>query len=167
MFDSVHCFFCDAYEKREKTAAVLGLHSLDDIAPALMAVFLSQDRIMIYTNGDDPDRYRFQDHLEMAIARGCRLDTRRIVSVTRSSTESLMIRFECGPANYVNFLMYTPPTRNRAQNLISQLGIETAGPRGYAMPKGADGETNVRGCFVAGDTSSLNKTIAAALNSGK
>lgn len=131
-----------------------------------MGYYVSQNDLTIYTNGEDPTKYRFQDNLEMALARGCRLDTRKILSLSRMPDDTVVVHFEHGAINHLGFLMHSPPTRNRAEYLISQLGVETAGAGGYAMVKGAFGETNVRGCFVGGDTSSLTKTIAAALNSG-
>ncbi|KAJ5988694.1 FAD/NAD(P)-binding domain-containing protein [Penicillium waksmanii] len=162
----VHGIFCDGFEKRGKAAGVLGLSSLDDIAPTLMAYFLSQNDLTIYTNGEDPSKYRFQDSLDMALARGCRLDSRKIRHFTRMEDDSIMIQFRHGGVSHLGFLMFTPPTRNRAQNLISRLGIQTSHRDGYAMARGPHGETNVRGCFVAGDTSTVNKSIAVALSSG-
>jgi hypothetical protein len=160
----IHGLFSNGFEKRDKPAGILGLSSLDDIVPTLMAYVVSHNKLTIYTNGEDPAEYRFQCNLNMALSRGCRIDSRKIHHFERKD-DSIVIQFRHG-VSYLGFLLYTPPTRNRAQNLISELGIETMPKDGYVMTTRAHGETNVRGCFVAGDTSTMHKTIAVALSSG-
>lgn len=165
-FSSVHGLIYEGYEKGCKPIGVLGLDSINDVAPVLMAYHMAQNKVTIYTNGEDPARYRFQDNLQMVIARGCIVDTRKIRSLSRMHDNSVMIQFPTGATHYVSYILHTPNTKNRADKLFNQLQVEMSEPGGYALPKGPFGETNVRGCFVGGDTSTSNKNFNSALSTG-
>ncbi len=163
---SYHCLFCDGYERRGEPIGVLGAEKRD-LDHLLMASSFTPKRLVIYTNGAVPDE-EMRRELESARARGCGIDTRRIQRLAKAADGvSIQLHFDDKSSEIMGFLIHHPPTVNRAQDLFDQMGLEIAvGQGGHVTSKPPFGETNVRGCFVAGDTSTQLKIVSVAAASG-
>lgn len=135
-----------------------------------MALRLTKDTVTVFTNGEiaTPDG---EDHKLHAIAsaRGAKFNHRSIQSVSETSDgERIQLSFRDGSHKPVRMLLSTPPSVNRAADLISSLELETLpGPGGHVVTKTPMGESSLSGCFVAGDTSTIAKIVHVAMASGK
>ncbi|QKX53844.1 uncharacterized protein TRUGW13939_00924 [Talaromyces rugulosus] len=160
----VHCLFCDGFERRGGHIGVLGLQSLKDLGPLLMAFRLSGGRITVFTNGEAPNGGDAQRAHDLAAARGAQFDHRVLESVSENpAVVGVEMHFLEGPMTHVRMLLHSPPSTNRASKLIKSLGIEThSGPDGHIVTKTSFYETSLRGCFAAGDTASGAKVISVA-----
>lgn len=76
------------------------------------------------------------------------------------------MKFEDGSDVTLGMLVHKPAMKNRAQTLISQLGVETNEVSGEIVAGEAMGQTNVHGCFAAGDTAEAMKQVAMAVWTG-
>jgi hypothetical protein len=64
--------------------------------------------------------------------------------------------------------MSSPPSVNRAVDLIPSLGLETLpGSDGHVVSKIMTGESSLPGCFVASDTSAAAKIVHVAMSSSQ
>ena len=131
-----------------------------------MAYHLSNTSVTIFLNGERPTTEKQQMALRAATARGCQINTGLISHLSRND-RGVQIAFHDGSRNVVTFLMHTPDTVNRAQQLINSLGVKTVSEGLHIEPTTAFGETNVRGCFAAGDTATASKMVAVALATGE
>lgn len=133
-----------------------------------MAFPLSQDGVTIFTNGTPPDDDTTRKTLEAALTHGAKLDNRTIKSISEGPHGiGLQLRFHEGEDQHLHMLLHTPPTVNRAASLMQSLGLETQlGPDPFVVPKSPMGTTSLRGCFVAGDTSTFAKIVPIAISSG-
>lgn len=141
----------------------------------LMAFSLSSD-VTVLTNGEPvPDAESSPPELWRGVrtvrARGAKFDTRRIARLVNDGPppeHGVTVEFEDGEKMRLAFLVHRPPTVNRAQALLDQLGVETkpAEQGGEVALKNMFGETNVSGCFVAGDTMSMMKQVTVAMADG-
>ncbi len=99
-----------------------------------MAAGLEPPSITIFSNGPFSQEEPFQKSLQVCKAFGATLDEREIVRLVNngpSHTDGVTIHFETGEPVTMGFLVNKPPTVNRAQHLIDQLGLETEeGPMG-------------------------------------
>ncbi|OQE14934.1 hypothetical protein PENSTE_c031G09756 [Penicillium steckii] len=161
----VHYLFCDGYEQSDGPIGVLGLDSLQDISPILMAYHLTNSSMTIFLNGEVPTTEKEQTALRVATARGCQVNHQPIQQLLRKD-KGVGISFQDGSYAFVNFLMHTPDTVNRAEHLISSLGVKTVGEDLHIEAQTPFGETNVRGCFSAGDIAAIAKVVAVALATG-
>ncbi|KAK9367444.1 hypothetical protein V1509DRAFT_610695 [Lipomyces kononenkoae] len=162
----VHCLFCHGYENRGGHVGVLGFESAKELDPVLMAFPLSRDRVTVFTNGvSTAADSEVQEARAIAAARGARFDDRVIESISANpGSVGIRLHFEEGPDEHLRMLLSNPPTVNRAANIIKSLGLETnTGPDNHVVTKSPLGETNLRGCFVAGDTSTPAKAVSVAL----
>ena len=134
-----------------------------------MAFPLSQDGVTIFTNGTPPDDDTTRKALEAALTHGAKLDNRTIKSISEGPHGiGLQLHFHEGEDQHLHMLLHTPPTVNRAASLIQSLGLETQlGPDPFVVPKSPMGATSLRGCFVAGDTSTFAKIVPIAISSGR
>jgi thioredoxin reductase len=133
-----------------------------------MAFSLAGDGLTIYTGGMQFDLDESaQKALEIAVARGAKLDKRQIKAFSRNiDGPGVRVHFQEGKDHLVRMVMSFPKSTPRAVSLIQSLGLET-GPDGYVIAKTAMGATSLYGCFVAGDTSTAPKIVHAAQASGK
>lgn len=166
---SVHCIFCDGYERRGGHVGVLGLNSPHDLDSALLAFPLARSGMTIFTGGkfataDKDTKRRF----DIVISRGAKIDDRTIKSISENPDGvGLRLQFYEGKDKNLRILLSSPPHVNRARILIKSLGLEThEGAEGHVLSKSAMGGTSLRGCFVAGDTSTASKIVSVALASG-
>lgn len=167
---SVHCLFCDGYEKRGGSVGVLGQPSMDDLDSVLLAFPLAHNDLTIFTNGApylvDPDA---RQPLDIAVARGANIDGRAIKLISQiPDGTGVRLCFHDGEDKDVRMLLSSPKSINRAASLVEELGLETQpGSRGLVVSKSSMGESSLRGCFVAGDaSSSVPKIVPTALASG-
>ncbi|KAJ5673955.1 hypothetical protein N7462_009394 [Penicillium macrosclerotiorum] len=156
----VHCLFCDGYDRKGGRVGILGLENHDDLTTLLMSFQLAEDGVTVFTNGQAaPKDVELQQIFNTASARGATFDDREIQSFTETPNgDEILIHFKNGAGEVVRMILSTPPSVNRAENLISSLKIETHSPTyGHVVTKGMLGETSLQGCFVAGDTSTSAK----------
>ncbi|PVH75707.1 FAD/NAD(P)-binding domain-containing protein [Cadophora sp. DSE1049] len=163
-----HCLFCDGYERRGEAIGVVGAQARD-VDHLLMAFSFAPKRLVVYTNGEVPDNEETTQHLENARTRGCSIDTRRIQRLSKAADGvSVQLHFDDKSSDIMGSLIHHPPTLNRAQALFDQLGLEIAAEQGgHVNSKSPFGETNIPGCFVAGDTSTRLKIVSVAAASGQ
>ena len=129
---------------------------------------MSNAPLTIFLNGELVTRDEDQKALRVAKARGCKIDQREIRRFSRDSTSGyVLIEFTDGLQCQIGILLHHPETVNRASSLISGLNLELAQDGGHVQVKNAVAETNVRGCFAAGDTATASKIVSVALAGGK
>lgn len=127
--------------------------------------------VTIYSNGSNYDKPEASAAIKTALARGCRLDSRyikRLINNGVGPANGISIEFDGGPNATLGMLVHKPPTINRAEDLIRQLGLNTmpATSGGEIIVDPLFGETNVRGCFAAGDTAQVIKQVTTAMAAG-
>lgn len=162
--------FCEGFEKKGGRFGFLDLNSRDDLSAVLMSFRLADDGVTIYTNGKGiPNDMEIQEVFKIAISRGAKIDDREIQSFSEiPDADGIQVHFQDGTQEDLKVLLHSPPSVNRAADLISSLNLETvASPEGHVISKGPVGETNIRGCFVAGDTSTEAKTVNVAMATGR
>ncbi|KAK3078525.1 hypothetical protein LTS18_007291, partial [Coniosporium uncinatum] len=165
------CLFCDGFEVKGKPVGILGFPSPMYAHFVLMAYAFSDD-ITIYANGPVSEAEDVQKALRTAKARGAKLDERRIRSLVnegRAPGHGVTIKFEDGDSVTLGFLAHKPPTVNRAQKLIDQLELENKPNEqgGEVVVKDASFQkTSLAGCYVAGDTCTMTKSVVGAAAAG-
>ncbi|RAL08515.1 FAD/NAD(P)-binding domain-containing protein [Aspergillus homomorphus CBS 101889] len=162
----VHCLFCDGFERRDRSAGILGLESLHNLPSILMARHMSSASVTIFLNGQSPDNEKDKEALRVATARGCKVDDRLIRRLSRDpANDGIIVEFVDGAQSRIGYLLHHPPTVNRASGLISRLGLQLV-QQGVHVQINPEGETSVRGCFAAGDTATQWKIVSVALADG-
>lgn len=174
-FRSYQCPFCDGLEHSGQPVGILGFENPMTINLALSGLRFD-DRVIIFTNGKETGQDEAtQNALKMALARGVKMDDRKIkrfIDNGPGDQDGMTIEFHNGESFLVGCLFHHLPTVNRAQHLIEQLGVETTAPGSQQFGMGGEvvlkqgGETNVQGCYAAGDTSTMQKAGIAAITSG-
>ncbi|KAF2178943.1 FAD/NAD(P)-binding domain-containing protein [Zopfia rhizophila CBS 207.26] len=156
-----HCLFCDGYERRGESIGILGAEKRD-LDHIFMAFAYKPKRMVVYTNGANLDNERMGRGLQNARARGCAIDTRGIQRLSKAPDGvGIQLHFDDETSETMGFLIHHPVTVNRAQDLFDQLGLDLAADQGgHAVSKTLYGETNVVGCFVAGDTATSSKIVS-------
>lgn len=133
---------------------------------ALVALPLNRD-LTIYSNGPVPADEATQAALKKVLASGAKLDERRVRRLVNNGAgpaNGITLEFESGPPATLGMLLHRPPTRNRAHDLIAQLGLETR-PNGDVQADPMMLQSSVPGCIVAGDTQeSIKQAVVAAAN---
>jgi len=157
MRDSYQCLGCDGFEEQGYPIGVLGFPSPMFSHLALMTFTFDAPSVTIYSNGSPYDTPEASAALKTVLARGCRLDRRsikRLINNGAGPANGITIEFDDGENVTLGMLVHKPPTINRAEDLIRQLGLNTmpAASGGEVMVDPLFGETNLRGCFAAGDT---------------
>lgn len=136
-----------------------------------MAFRFDAPSVTMYSNGPVSNAPEVSTAVVTAQARGCRLDTRsirRMINNGAGPANGITIEFENGPNVTLGMLLDKPPTVNRAQNLIQQLGLITtpAASGGEVIVDHLFGESSLAGCFAAGDTAQLIKQVTIAMAAG-
>ena len=165
------CLGCDGYEQRGSPVGMLSFDSPMYGHFVQMAKAFDPPSITIFSNGPVSTEEPIQKALQLSKCYGATLDERKIVRLVNngsSHTDGVTIHFETGEPATLGFLVHKPPTVNRAQHLIDQLGLETED-----KAKGGDikimsmfNETSVRGVFAGGDTMVMMKQVAIAMAEG-
>ncbi|KAL2128330.1 hypothetical protein VTI74DRAFT_9344 [Chaetomium olivicolor] len=161
------CPFCDGYEQQ---SFPVGLLSFPDPSYAHLALmiraFNKDNNVTIFSNGPVPTDEATQAALKTVLATGIKFDERRVTRLVNNGpgpANGLTVEFESGPPARLGMLYHRPQTRSRGYELIEQLGLETK-PNGDVLHDPML-QTNVRGCFVAGDTQEqVKQAITAAAN---
>ena len=129
-------------------------------------------RVTVLTNGPVPDDAAIRTQLRICEAWGATLETRRIKKLINNGpthVEGVTVEFEEGETLTLGFIANRPPTVNRAQDLIEQLGLECVGQEMGGHVKIVNpmfNSTSVRGVFAAGDTMTPIKQVAIAMADG-
>lgn len=165
-----HCMFCHGYEERGvesigllATGAVNSSKILHHMAP-MIARFATKN-ITIYTNAN-PSLH--SEASTMFKSPKITADDRKISSYSLvGSGPGVMINFEDGTSTQEGFCVGQPKMELRSRGLAEQLGVEF-GEDGAAEMKVAQPffETNVKGCFAAGDAATPMKSALQAISMG-
>jgi len=164
------CLGCDGYEQRGTPIGILDFNH--PMAAHLVGMALNFDpRVTIFSNGPISAEATIQSALKTAQALGASVDERKITRLVNngpSHIDGVTVKFETGEPVTLGFLVHRPPTVNRAQDLIEQLGLETedAAMGGNVKVNGMFNETSVHGVFAAGDTMVLIKQVTIAMAEG-
>lgn len=135
-----------------------------------MSFRIADDCVTVYTNGKGiPDDPEGQEVFKIAASRGAKIDHRVIESFSEKPDKNgIRVHFQDGTQQDLKLLLSTPPSVNRAADLISSLKLNThTASGGHVISEGPMGKTNIRGCFVAGDTSTQAKIVNVAMASGR
>jgi thioredoxin reductase len=135
---------------------------------ALMARPFNPSGLTIYSNGPVPADEATQAALKKVLATGSvKVDERRVRRLVNNGpgpAKGITLEFESGAPATLGMLLHRPPTRNRAHDLIAQLGLETR-PNGDVQADPMMLQSSVPGCIVAGDTQeSIKQAVVAAAN---
>jgi thioredoxin reductase len=164
------CLGCDGYEQRGTPIGILDFNH--PMAAHLVGMALNFDsRVTIFSNGPISAEATIQSALKTAKALGAKVDERKITRLINngpSHIDGVTVNFDTGKPVTLGFLVHRPPTVNRAQDLIEQLGLETedAVMGGNVKVNGMFNETSVHGVFAAGDTMVLIKQVTIAMAEG-
>ena len=127
-------------------------------------------KLTIFTNGKLSMDPSIQQSIEIAKARGCKIDQRIISRLERASGENIGmdIIFEDGERLRVGFLIDKPFTETVGREMIESLGVEIASdPMGNFVKRNEPfGETNIPGVFAVGDASMSMKHVTVAMSTG-
>ncbi|KAF2496115.1 FAD/NAD(P)-binding domain-containing protein, partial [Lophium mytilinum] len=164
------CLGCDGFEQRGTPIGILGFAGPEGAHLATMALAFDK-RVTVFSNGPVSDAAPIQAGLAAVKAQGVKLDERkirRLINNGESHEQGVSIEFEDGESVTLGFLVNKPPTVNRAQGLMEQLGVKTVPKEkgGHVEVVGMMNETSVKGCFVAGDTMTPMKQVAIAMAEG-
>ncbi|KAF2651902.1 FAD/NAD(P)-binding domain-containing protein [Lophiostoma macrostomum CBS 122681] len=163
------CLGCDGYEQRGTPIGILEATPMTSHLVGMARRF--DERVTIFSNGPVATTAPVQRSLEISRALGAKVDERkikRLVNNGPSHDEGINVEFEEGEPVTLGFMVHRPPTVNRAQDLIKQLGLETVAPEigGHVAVKGMFNETSVKGVFAAGDTMVMMKQVTVAMAEG-
>lgn len=132
------------------------------------------DNVIIFGNGEVADDEFSQGALRMAIARGVRLEERRVKRLIDhgcGDEDGMSVELEDGEKIKVGILYHHPLVASRGKDLFDQLGLEVTPVEG---PLGIGGDivvqmfnkSDVEGVFGAGDTTSPQKSVTLAMSGG-
>ncbi|KAJ5471183.1 FAD-dependent pyridine nucleotide-disulfide oxidoreductase [Penicillium desertorum] len=158
------CLFCDGYEKQGQPVGILEFSSPAYLGLALMSLQLSED-VTIYSNGPLSSDTSVQKALRTASASGVKIDERPIRRLMNQG-DTIGIEFDDTQIITLGMLLHKPPTINRSQNLIDQLGLAKMEQSAGVMVNPLFCESSLPGCFVAGDGGQLLKQVAVAMGTG-
>ncbi|KAF2256046.1 FAD/NAD(P)-binding domain-containing protein [Trematosphaeria pertusa] len=165
------CLACDGFEQRGTPIGILEFSS--PMHAHYVAMALNFDpRVTVFSNGPISSAAPVQQALKVAKALGAKVDERKIVRLVNngpSHVEGVSIEFETGEPVTLGFIAHRPPTVNRAQDLVEQLGLETVDPAMGGHVKIVDpmfNKTSVKGVFAAGDTMSMMKQVTVSMADG-
>lgn len=165
------CLACDGFEQKGSPIGILEFKS----PMAQHFVYMAKNfdrRVTIFANGEiDEGNEAVQRSLRVCRKWGVGVDERKITRMVNngpSHTDGITLEFETGEPVTLGFLVHKPPTVNRSEDLIQQLGLEVAPPQtgGNVVVKDMFNETSVRGVFAAGDTMTPLKQVAVAMAEG-
>ena len=134
---------------------------------------LSGDRpnVTVFTNGLFSQDPAIKEAMSAARSAGCVFDERIILKLSRASNEDegLDVHFKDGGSVRLGFLVDKPPTNPVGEEmLVDGLGVEIVPSMfGTCLKRNEPfGETNVKGCFVAGDAGSPMTHVTVAVAQG-
>ena len=158
-----HCPFCHGWEVRDRALGVL-----DDGATAVMRARLLRawsDDVTVYTNGPAG---LDGDELATLASAGVAVEERPVAGLVGAAPDLEAVRFADGTTKRCGGML-VPVTLHQRSELGAQLGA-TLAPNGPLAPEAiqvdAMGQTDVRGLFAAGDSSSPMPRITGAIADG-
>lgn len=164
------CLGCDGYEQRNSPIGVLDASPMTSHL-VQMAQQLDK-RVTIFSNGPISDAEPIQKNMKLSRAFGAQIDDRKIKRLVNNGPthiEGVTIEFQSGDPVTLGFIAHKPPTVNRAQDLIDQLGLDTVSVETGGHVKVVNlmvNETSVRGVFAAGDTMLMMKQVVLSMAEG-
>lgn len=163
-----HCLFCHGFEESKAPSA--GVLAIGDVANLFFAMHLAKQAtqfspaVTIYTNGNEKLGVELQDQ---AAVRGVRIENGAITSISprsKAADGKMTLQFTDGRQDTVVFLVHKPTTIINGP-FAEQLGLELTPPGDLKLGQPFP-ETNVKGCFAAGDCSTGMKSVPMAISSG-
>lgn len=155
----LHCMFCHGYEEQSDRAGVIpgGLVKGPMVPFVIQMVKKLAGSVTVYTNGDEFEYSGKSSKISM--------DKRKIARLTLvDNGPKVLVTFEDGSSVEEGFVASHPDVEQRAGVVASQLGLEMT-PMGD-INVGTFGETNVPGCFAAGDAATMKKNAVNAQHMG-
>ena len=127
--------------------------------------------VTIFTNGARGDSPELQEAVKAAKFAGCVLESRKIARLQQASDGQigLDVCFDDNEKVHLGFLVDKPPTVPVGEKmLVEGLGVEVGTDLfGSFIKRGEPfGETNVKGCFAAGDVGTSMKQVTTAMLHG-
>lgn len=163
-----HCLFCHGFEERGvQQAGVLVTCALRDADKLPMIIRMAKNlshNLTVYTNGHEEFATELKSRIKSSKVT---FDTRlisRLSLVDGGPTVRIGFADGSSPAKE-GFLTSHPKVRNRAENIITQLGLELT-ETGDVKISQPFNETSVKGCFAVGDHATPFKSAMQALNQG-
>ena len=129
-------------------------------------------KVTVFTNGPVSTDKPMQEAVTAAERAGCRFEQRKVKKLSRLSKgeTGLDVHLEDGEKVRLGFLFDRPPTAIAGEEmLVDGLGVEIERNwMGSVIKRVGEpfGETNVKGCFVAGDAGTNMKAVAVAMAQG-
>ncbi|KAK2616704.1 hypothetical protein QQS21_000316 [Conoideocrella luteorostrata] len=158
------CLFCDGHEQSGRSVGILEFSSPAYLGLALMSLQFSE-KVTIYSNGPVKSDDSVQKALRAATASGVKLDERRIRRLINQG-DDIGIEFDDAEIVTLGMLLHKPPTVNRSQILIDQLGLKRMENTSEVAVNPLFCESSLPGCFVPGDGGQLLKQVAVAMGTG-
>ncbi|CEJ82329.1 GliT [[Torrubiella] hemipterigena] len=158
------CLYCDGFEKKGQPIGILEFSNPGYAGLSIMATHLS-DNVTIYTNGPAKTDDAVQKAIRTAQASGVHLDNRPIRRLINQG-DDIGVEFEDGQKISLGLLVHKPPTVNRSQKLIDQLGLKHIDNTTEVLVNPLFTESSLPGCFVPGDAGQLLKQVAVAMGTG-
>ena len=151
----------------------MGFSSASHLNHAMMVCHLSGDKpnVTIFTNGPFSEDPALKEAMSAARSAGCVSDERIIVKLTRAPNgeKGVDVHFRDGGSKRMGFLVDKPPIESVGQQmLVDGLGVEVVPTMfGTCLKRNEPfGETNVKGCFVAGDAGTPLTQVTSAVAHG-
>ncbi|KAF1956429.1 FAD/NAD(P)-binding domain-containing protein [Byssothecium circinans] len=164
------CLGCDGFEQRGTKIGVLDNSPM--VAHFADMALRFDPRVTIFTNGPVNPVPPVQQQFRIAKAIGAKVDERKIKRLLNNGPthkEGVTVEFEEGESVTLGFIAAKPPTVNRAQDLIEQLGVECQDTPFGPIVKITNpmfNSTSVRGVFAAGDTMAMMKQVTLSMADG-
>ena len=151
----------------------MGFTPANGLNIAVMICHMSgiKPKVTIFTNGPLPEDRETREAMQAAQSIGCVFDERTIVKLTRAPgwEVGVDIHFGDGESVRMGFLVDKPTVEPVGQQMIVDgLGIEIVSTMfGSCLKRNEPfGETNFKGCFVAGDAGTPMTQMSIALAQG-
>jgi len=164
------CLVCDGFEQQ---GTPIGVLDCSPMTGHFVNMALNFDkRVTVLTNGVIPDKPEVQQQMRITEAWGAKVDTRKIKRLVNNGpthNEGVTVQFEEGESMTLGFITTKPPTVNRSQDLIDQLGVECVDATIGGHIKTVNpmfNSTSVRGVFAGGDTMVAMKQVTIAMAEG-
>jgi gliotoxin/aspirochlorine biosynthesis thioredoxin reductase len=163
-----HCLFCHGFEENKALSA--GVLAVGDVASPFFAMHLAKQatqfspKVTIYTNGNENLGFELQ---HQAVARNVSIENGAITSISLRSKGpdgQMTLQFADGRQDTVSFLAHKPTTVVSGP-FVEQLGLELTPPGDLKLGQPFP-ETNVKGCFAAGDCATGMKSVPMAVSGG-
>lgn len=164
--DLAHCVFCHGYEHKDTVCAAIGIGNPREFQSA-MSGYTVASSMQLFPNVESPDLVPAEMKGKLALLEVggyAIMPFKKITKFSKDAAGKVVIRLSDGSEHKVDWILYKPPTKLSAPELVAQLGIEL-NPMGD-IKLGMMGATNVPGVFAAGDCVNMLKDTTGAINEG-